>query len=141
MTRVERPFGHDAAAPAVAGFAVGALAVVVATFLLELSRTLAERARGRWYAGNGRDVFHAGAVAVLTGAFAVNGLHPAIAFFAAATVCIAPLVILDDLMPRRGPRVATLFALIALASAPPLLDPRGIESVLQAVARTLFRNP
>src|SRR3954465_12914362 len=122
MTRVERPFGHDAAAPAVAGFAVGALAVVVATFLLELSRTRAERARGRWYAGNGRDVFHAGAVAVLTGAFAVNGLHPAIAFFAAATVSIAPLLMLDFLPPRRGARIATLFALFALGSAPALID-------------------
>src|SRR2546421_1956877 len=93
MTRVERPFGHDTAAPTVAGLASGALAVAAATFLLELSRTLAERARGRWYAGNGRDVFHAGAVAVLTGAFALNGLHPAIAFFAGAAVSIAPPLI------------------------------------------------
>src|SRR5437660_1685809 len=29
MTRVERPFGHDAAAPAVTGFALGALAADV----------------------------------------------------------------------------------------------------------------
>ena len=141
MTGVERSFGHDAAAPTVAGLASGALAVVAATFLLELSRTLAERARGRWYAGNGRDVFHAGAVAVLTGAFALNGLPPAIAFLAAATVSIAPLLILDDLPPRRGPRVAVLFALFALASAPALVDPGSIETTVYAVARTLFRSP
>ena len=140
MTGVERSFGHDAA-PTVAGLAGGALAVAAATFLLELSRTLAERARGRWYAGNGRDVFHAGAVAVLTAAFAFNGLPPAIAFFAAATVSIAPLLILDDLPPRRGPRVAVLFALFALASAPPLIDPRSIEAAVDTVARALFRSP
>jgi len=141
MTGVERSFGHDAAAPTVAGLAGGALAVAAATFLLELSRTLAERARGRWYAGNGRDVFHAGAVAVLTAAFALNGLPPAIAFLAAATVAIAPLLILDDLPPRRGPRVAVLFALFALASAPPLIDPRSIETAVDTVARALFRSP
>jgi len=141
MTAVERSFGHDAAAPTVAGLASGALAVLAATFLLELSRTLAERARGRWYAGNGRDVFHAGAVAVLMAAFAVNGLPPAIAFLAAATVSVAPLLILDDLPPRRGPRVAVLFALFALASAPPLVDPRSIEGVVGAVAKALFRSP
>src|SRR5437763_11285548 len=42
MTCVERSFGHDAAAPSVAGLASGALAVAAATFLLELSRTLAD---------------------------------------------------------------------------------------------------
>ena len=105
MTCVERSFGHDAAAPSVAGLASGALAVAAATFLLELSRTLAERARGRWYAGNGRDVFHAGAVAVLTAALAFNGLPPAI------------------------------------ASAPVVVDPRSIETAVDAVARALFRSP
>src|SRR4051812_722242 len=140
MTGVERSFGH-AAAPTVAGLASGALAVAAATFLLELSRTLAERARGRWYAGNGRDVFHAAAVAVLMAAFALNGLPPAIAFLAAATVSIAPLLILDDLPRRRGPRVAVLFALFALASAPPLVDARSIENVVTAAAQALFRSP
>jgi hypothetical protein len=141
ITRVERAFGHDTAAPTAAALASGALAVAAATFLLELSRTLAERAKGRWYAGNGRDVFHGGAVAVLTGAFTWNGLHPAIAFFAAATVSIAPLLILDLLPPRRGPRIATLFALFALGSAPALVDPRSIEETVEAVARALFRSP
>ena len=140
MTGVERSFGPDAAAPSVAGLASGALAIAAATFLLELSRTLAERARGRWYAGNGRDVFHAGAVAVLTAGFAFNGLSPAIAFFAAATVSILPLLILDDLPPRRGPRVAVLVALFAIASAPPLVDPGSIESAINAVAQALFRS-
>jgi len=141
MTCVERSFGHDAAAPSVAGLASGALAVAAATFLLELSRTLAERARGRWYAGNGRDVFHAGAVAVLTAAFAFNGLPPAIAFLAGATVSIAPRLILDDLPSKRGPRVAVLFALFAIASAPAVVDPRSIETAVDAVARALFRSP
>jgi hypothetical protein len=141
MTPVERAFGHDTAAPTIAGLASGALAVAVATFLLELSRTLAERARGRWYAGNGRDVFHGGAVAVLTAAFAVNGLHPAIAFAAATTVSIAPLLIVDLLPPRRIARIATLFALFALGSAPPLVDPRSIQEIVNAVARALFRSP
>ena len=102
---------------------------------------LAERARGRWYAGNGRDVFHAGAVAVLTAAFAFNGLPPAIAFLAGATVSIAPLLILDDLPSKRGPRVAVLFALFAIASAPAVVDPRSIETAVDAVARALFRSP
>ncbi|MFL5438086.1 MAG: hypothetical protein ACJ79W_02915 [Myxococcales bacterium] len=138
---MERAFGHDTAAPTAAALASGALAVAAATFLLELSRTLAERAKGRWYAGNGRDVFHGAAVAVLTGAFAVNGLHPAIAFFAAATVSIAPLLMLDFLPPRRGARIATLFALFALGSAPALIDPRSIRDAIDAVARALFRSP
>jgi hypothetical protein len=141
MNGVERAFGPDAAAPSTAGLASGALAVAAATFLLELSRTLAERAKGRWYAGNGRDVFHGGAVAVLTAAFAVNGLQPAIAFFAATTVSIAPLLVLDLLSPRRGTRIATLFALFALGSAPALVDPRSIGETVNAVARALFRSP
>ena len=141
MTPVERAFGHDTAAPTIPGLASWAVAVAAATFLLELSRTLAERARGRWYAGNGRDVFHAGAVAVLATAFAVNGLHPAIAFTAAVTVSIAPLLIVDLLPPRRGSRIATLFALFALGSAPPLLDPGSIGEIVNAVARALFRSP
>ena len=48
-----------------AGLALGALAVLAATALLELSRTLAETYRGRWYAGNGRDVFHAAAAVAM----------------------------------------------------------------------------
>src|SRR5437763_14041893 len=108
MTGVERSFGHDAAAPTVARLASGALAIAAATFLLELSRTLAERARGRWYAGNGRDVFHGGAVAALTSAFAFNGLSPAAAFVAAATPSVAPLLFLDELPPRRKARAALL---------------------------------
>jgi hypothetical protein len=137
---VERPFGHDAAALSLAGVASGVIAVLAATFLLELSRTLAERARGRWYAGNGRDVFHGGAVAALTAAFAVNGLPLAIAFVAAVTVSIAPLLILDDLTPHRGPRVATLLALFALSSAPPLVDPHSIAQTVDVVVHALFRS-
>src|SRR5712671_7880683 len=125
MTDVERSFGHDAAAPTVAGLASGALAVVAATFLLELSRTLAERARGRWYAGNGRDVFHAGAVAVLGAAYFLSGLPPALAFAMAATVCIPPLLIIDE-VPERRRRVALFLAILALGSAPALIDAPAI---------------
>jgi hypothetical protein len=123
--------------PAV-GFALGALAVFAATALLELSRTLAETYRGRWFAGNGRDVFHAGAAIVLTVALLANGLPPALAALVAATVLTLPLLFLDSLPSQRPPRVAMLFALLGLAAAPPLLEPRSIVQAANAVARLLF---
>ena len=83
------------------GLATGVLAVLVAAGLFELSRTLAEVARGRWYAGNGRDVFHAGAVAVLGAAYFVNGMPPALAFVVAALVAAVPLLLIDALPERR----------------------------------------
>jgi hypothetical protein len=49
----------------VTGLLLGALGVLTAAALLELSRTLAETYKGRWFAGNGRDVFHVAAVGVL----------------------------------------------------------------------------
>jgi hypothetical protein len=121
------------------GVALGALAVLSAAALLELSHTLAERYRGRWFAGNGRDVFHVAAVGVLASTLLANGLPPALACFAAATVAIIPLLFLDSLPARRPARVAFLLALIALAAAPLLLEPRSIVDACNAMARALFR--
>ena len=121
-----------------AGLALGAVAVTVATALLELSRTLAETYRGRWFAGNGRDVFHAGAALAMAGALFANGLPPALALLASATVLMIPLLILDSLPARRPPRAAMLFALVGIAAAPPLLEPRSIVQAANVLARFLF---
>ena len=121
-----------------AGLALGVLAVLVASALLELSRTLAETYRGRWFAGNGRDVFHAGAALVMVAALLANGLPPALAALAAATLLTAPLLFLDSLPARRAARAAMLFALLGLAAAPPLLEPRSIVHAANALARLLF---
>jgi hypothetical protein len=120
-----------------AGLAAGAVAVLLGTGLFELSRTLAEVARGRWYAGNGRDVFHAGAVAVLGAAYFLSGLPPALAFAMAATVCIPPLLIIDE-VPERRRRVALFLAILALGSAPALIDAPAIVAASNALARSLF---
>ena len=121
-----------------AGLALGALAVLAATALLELSRTLAETYRGRWFAGNGRDVFHAGAALTLAAALLANGLPPALAMLASATVLMLPLLVLDSLPARRQPRAAMLLALVALGTAPPLLEPQSIVEAVNAIARLLF---
>ena len=118
--------------------AIGALAVVAATALLELSRTLAEKYRGRWYAGNGRDVFHVAAGGVIAAALLLNGLPPALACLAAASLLMLPLLFLDSLPARRHPRVALLLGLVGLAAAPPLLEPRSIVDTANLVARLLF---
>jgi hypothetical protein len=137
MTDVERSFGHDAAAPDVAGLASGALAVVAATFLLELSRTLAERARGRWYAGNGRDVFHAGAAGVMAGALFLNGLPAALAFAVAGTASMVPLMVLDWIHEQRK-RVTVLLAAVGAGMLPALAAPQLTVEVGNALARALF---
>jgi len=124
--------------PPGAGLAAGALAVVVGAGLFELSRTLAEVARGRWYAGNGRDVFHAGAVAALGVAYFLNGLPPALALVMAATVAIGPLLLIDAL-PERRRRVPLLVAILVLGSAPALVDPARVVDAGNALARVLFR--
>jgi hypothetical protein len=121
------------------GLALGALAIVSAAALLELSRTLAERYKGRWFAGNGRDIFHVAAVGVIFSALRANGLPPALAAFAAATIAILPLLFLDSLPARRPVRVAFLLALFALAAAPPMLEPRSIVDACNSIARQLFR--
>lgn len=120
------------------GLALGALAVVSATALLELSRTLAETYRGRWFAGNGRDIFHVAAAGVIASALVVNGLPPALACLAAASLLTLPLLFLDSLPARRPARVGMLLALVGLAAAPPLLEPASIVQTANFVARLLF---
>jgi hypothetical protein len=121
-----------------AGLALGVLAVIAATALLELSRTLAETYRGRWFAGNGRDVFHAGAALVVAAALLANGIPLAIAALGAASLLMLPLFFLDSLPSRRPQRLAMLFALVGIAAAPPILEPRSIVHAANAVARLLF---
>jgi hypothetical protein len=121
-----------------AGLALGVLAVLLASALLELSRTLAETYRGRWFAGNGRDVFHVAAAVVMALALLANGLPPALAALASATLLTPPLLVLDSLPARRAPRAAMLFALVGLAAAPALLEPRSIVHAANALARLLF---
>lgn len=120
------------------GLLLGALGVVVATGFLELSRSLAETYRGRWFAGNGRDVFHAASAVVMAAVLLANGLPPALAALAAAGLLILPLLVLDSLPARRPARVAMLFALVGLAAAPPLLEPESIVRAANHVARLLF---
>lgn len=120
------------------GLALGALAVVAAAGLLELSRSSAEKYRGRWFAGNGRDVFHATAAAALAAALFVNGLPPALACLAAASLLMLPLLFLDSLPARHTPRLAMLLGLVGLAAAPPILEPRSIVDAANALARALF---
>ena len=120
------------------GLFIGGLAVVCAAGLLELSRTLAETYRGRWFAGNGRDVFHAAAVLPMAGALLVNGLGPELAAFAAASLLLFPLLFLDSLPPRRPVRFVMLLALVGIAAAPPLLEPASIVDLANGVARLLF---
>ncbi|HEY4884361.1 MAG TPA: hypothetical protein VII08_12075 [Myxococcales bacterium] len=120
------------------GLVLGVLAVLAATALLELSRTLAETYRGRWFAGNGRDVFHAAAALVLTTALLANGLPPALAALVAAALLTLPLLFLDSLSTRRPRRVAMIFALAGVGALPPLLEPRSIVDAANALARLLF---
>jgi len=118
--------------------ALGALAVFLAAALLELSRTLAEAYRGRWFAGNGRDVFHAGAALAIAIAMLSTGLPPALAGLVAAVVLTLPLLLLDSLPARRSSRAAMLFALIGVVAAPALLEPRAVVDAANALARLLF---
>ncbi|MGZ6142075.1 MAG: hypothetical protein ACXWLM_01995 [Myxococcales bacterium] len=120
--------------------AIGACAVLTATALLELSRTLAEKYRGRWFAGNGRDVFHVAAAGVIASALLLNGLPPALACLAATSLLMLPLLFLDSLPARRHPRIALLLGLVGLAAAPPLLEPQSIVDTANLLARFLFRH-
>jgi hypothetical protein len=124
--------------PPLPGLVLGALAVFAVTALLELSRSLAETFRGRWFAGNGRDVFHGLAAGVSAAALFVNGLPPALACFWAASLLLVPLLVLDSLPPPRPLRSALLFALVGLAAAPALLEPQSIVDLANAAARALF---
>ena len=120
------------------GLALGTLAVLSATALLELSRTLAEAYRGRWFAGNGRDVFHVAAAGVMASALAANGLPLALACLASLSLLILPLLFLDSLPARRPARVALLLGLVGLAAAPPLIEPASIVQAANTIARMLF---
>lgn len=127
----------EAFAPAVV-CVVGAIAAVSATALFELSRTLAETYKGRWFAGNGRDIFHALAICVLWAGLVGAGFPAPMGALAAALVSSLPLLLLDDLPPRRPVRVALLFTMIVLGLAPALLEPRSVADALNAMARALF---
>jgi hypothetical protein len=120
------------------GLLLGALGVVIATGFLELSRTLAEAYRGRWFAGNGRDLFHAASALAMAVVLLANGLPPALAALGAAGVLVLPLLFLDSLPSRRPARLALLFALLGLAAAPPLLEPESIVRAANQVAHLLF---
>lgn len=122
----------------VPGIGLGLLAVFTATSLMELSRTMAEKYRGRWFAGNGRDIFHVAAAGVLASAFVVNGLSLALACFAAATATGAPLLLVDSLPGRRPRRVLLLLALFALAAAPVLIEPASVVQASNRAAAALF---
>jgi hypothetical protein len=124
--------------PPLPGLLLGALAVFAAAALLELSRSLAETFRGRWFAGNGRDLFHGLAAFVTAAALFVNGLPPALASLWAASLLLVPLLLLDTLPSQRPVRAALLFALVGLAAAPALLEPGSIVATANAVALVLF---
>jgi hypothetical protein len=117
---------------------LGLVAVVASSSLLEVSRSLAEAFRGRWFAGNGRDLFHAMAAVALAAALFLAGLPPAMACLWASLSLMPPLLVLDGLPARRLTRVLVLLALIGLASAPPLFEPRSIVTAMNALARALF---
>ena len=120
------------------GLIFGALAVLSAAALLELSRTLAEAYRGRWFAGNGRDLFHVGGVGVVGAGLFANGFPLPVACLLAATICAAPLLLIDALPGPRRKRLALLVALLALGSVPPLVAPRPVAAACNALARVLF---
>jgi hypothetical protein len=117
---------------------LGTLAVLASSALLEVSRSLAEAFRGKWFAGNGRDLFHALAAAVLAAALFLSGMPPAMSCFWAAFALMGPLLLLDGLPARRTTRALCLLALIALVAAPALLDPRSVVNAMNTVARALF---
>jgi hypothetical protein len=117
---------------------LGVAAIFAATGLMELSRTLAETFRGRWFAGNGRDLFHGLAALAAAAAFFVNGLPLSLACLWAASTLLLPLLVLDSLPSRRSARTGLLFALIALAALPALLQPAAIVRSANSLARVLF---
>lgn len=121
----------------ITGFVLGVVAAVVAAGLFELSRQLADRHKGRWYAGNGRDVFHAGAAAVMAGALFLNGLPPALAFAVAGTAATVPLMVLDWIHVQRT-RLAVLLAAVSAGMLPALAAPQTAVEVGNALARALF---
>ena len=124
--------------PELAAVSCAAEAVLVAAVLLELSRTLAERARGRWYAGNGRDLFHVGAAAAICAGFYAAGLPLPLCAALAVAACALPLLVLDSLPSRRPLRLALLVGLFVLGGAFPVLAPRLATEAGNALARAAF---
>ena len=115
-------------------------AVLTASALLELSRTLAEKYRGRWFAGNGRDLFHVSAVGVVASGLFANGLPLALACLVAATVCAAPLLLIDGLPGSRRERLLLLLLLFGVASTPAVVAPRAVVAACNAIATRLFAH-
>ena len=136
--RVEPLGAFDPPVSRALGAAAGAMAVLAVTALLELSRTLAEAYRGRWFAGNGRDLFHAAAGIAMACALLLDGLPPALACLTAAAVLVLPLLLLDSLPPRRVQRIALLLGLVSLGAAPAVLEPRALVQAANALARALL---
>ena len=124
--------------PPLPGLLLGVAAIFAATGLMELSRTLAETFRGRWFAGNGRDLFHGLAGFVSAAALFVNGLPLALACLWAASSLLVPLLVLDALPQRRSARAGLLFALIAVAALPALLQPEAIVDSANTLTHKLF---
>ena len=75
---------------------------------------------------------------MIASALFVNGLPVALACMAAASLLLLPLLFLDSLPTRRPVRLALLLALVGLAAAPPLLEPRSIVDTANLIARVLF---
>lgn len=115
----------------------GIFSAVAATSLFELSRQLADRHKGRWYAGNGRDLFHAGAAVVVAGALVLNGLPLALSFAVAATAAIVPLMVLDWIGEQRT-RLLVILIAVAAGILPALIAPKSTVEAGNAVARVLF---
>ena len=120
-----------------AGVGAGLLAAVAAASLFELSRQLADRHKGRWYAGNGRDLFHAGAAGVLAGALLLNGLPTALAFAVAFTAAIVPLMVIDWIHDQKR-RLLVLAVAVCLGILPALVAPERTVTIGNAMARALF---
>ncbi len=120
-----------------AGALLLALAAVGATLLFELSRALARRYQGRWFAGNGRDVFHLGAAVVMAAALFACGLPPPLAFAVAGSAAMIPLLVLDSIEARRA-RLAAIFAAIAAVLLPTAVAPSAVVRAGNAAARALL---
>jgi hypothetical protein len=120
-----------------AGAGLGLLAAALATTLFELSRLLADRYKGRWFAGNGRDVFHAGAAASVAGALFLNGLPAALACAMAGTAAVVPLMVLDWIDARRR-RLQVVLIAVTVGILPALVAPRATVDAGNATARALF---
>jgi len=123
--------------PAVA-LVLGTLAVLAATALLELSRTLAETYRGPLVRRNGRDVFHAAAALVLATALLANGLPPALAALRRRRAA-DPAIALPGFAVRAAPAPgAMIFALVGIGRCHPSSSRARSWTPPTRLARLLF---